>query len=90
MGEVHCNIRNATAPVNRPRVIQHLEVGKLSWGKTEMSHINCLTMTRDCKIYFLVFDRLDLRCAIWPKLCPIISFVHHYENYTFLKRFKCT
>lgn len=59
-------------------------------GKTEMSHINCLTMTRDCKIYFLVFDRLDLRCAIWPKLCLIISFLHHYENYTFLKRFKCT
>lgn len=56
--------------------------------RTEMSHINWFK--HDCKIYFLMFDRLDLRSEIWPKLCLIISFLHHYENYTFRKRFKCT
>lgn len=71
-------------------IIKILLITSLQRTKLKCHTLIGLNMTRDCKIYFLMFDRLDLRCAIWPKLCLIISFLHHYENYTFLKRFKCT
>lgn len=71
-------------------IIKILLITSLQRTKLKCHTLIGLNMTRDCKIYFLMFDRLDLRCAIWPKLCVIISFLHHYKNYAFLKRFKCT